>query len=85
MDLAVGPLGDLGELLLGRLVGAVEVVELLDRHPRGDLAGTRAAHPVGHHEQRRALEERVLVALALAPNVAERRLLDDSKAHSYSW
>ncbi len=50
-------------------------LEDLDGDPRGDLAGLRAAHPVGDDEQRRASEQRVLVGAALAPGVAAGVLL----------
>src|SRR5206468_10265450 len=84
VDLAVRGPGHLGEPLLRRAV-VIQVVELLHGYAGGHLARAGAAHPVGHREQRRALEERVLVSLALAPDVAARRLLDYPKSHSYSW
>ena len=51
----------------------------LDGDPRGHLAGLRAAHPVGDHEQRRAREQRVLVGAPLAPGVAAGVLLCDAE------
>ena len=51
------------------------LLEGLDRDPRCDLAGLRAAHAVGHHEQRRAREQRVLVGAPLAPGVGTGVLL----------
>ena len=44
-----------------------------------DLAGLRAAHPVRDHEQRRADEEVVLVALALAAQVGVVEVLGDAQ------
>ena len=44
-------------------------LEGLDRDPRGDLAGLGPAHPVGHHEQGSAGEQRVLVGAPLAAGV----------------
>jgi hypothetical protein len=52
-------------------------VERPHRHLRGDLAGLRAAHPVRDDEQRRAREEAVLVALALAADVGVLEVLGD--------
>ena len=68
VDAAVGLLDDPHEAVGGRAV-AEPGVEGLDRHLRGDLAGLGAAHAVGDHEQRRADEVVVLVALALAAQV----------------
>ena len=48
---------------------------------RGDLAGLRAAHPVGHREQRRARVEGVLVAPALAAGVGALEVLGDAQHH----
>ncbi len=62
---------------VGRVVEAV--LEGLDREPRGDLARLRAAHAVGHHEQRRAREHRVLVGAALAAGVGAHVLLGDAQ------
>ena len=54
-------------------------LEGLDGDARGDLAGLRAAHAVGDHEQRRAREQRVLVGAPLAPGVGARVLLGDAQ------
>ena len=54
-------------------------VERVDRHLGGDLAGLRAAHAVGDHEQRRADEVVVLVALALAAEVGGVELFGDAE------
>ncbi len=54
-------------------------LEGLDRDPRGDLAGLRAAHAVGDDEQRRAREQRVLVGAPLAPGVGAGVLLGDAQ------
>ena len=73
------------ELALGRLRGITRVAERLGGDLRRDLAGARAAHPVGHREDRRREHEVVLVRLALAPDVAQPRLFDHSQRHGYSW
>ena len=62
VDPRVGLLDALGQPLLGRAVVRQPVGERLDGDLRGDLAGLRAAHPVGDDEQRRAGEGAVLVA-----------------------
>ena len=55
------------------------LLEDLDREVRGDLAGLGAAHPVGDREQRRAREEGVLVAPALAAGVGALEVLGDAQ------
>ena len=57
------------------------LLQLLDRHRRGHLAGLRAAHAVGHREQRRANGQRVLVRGPLAAHVGAAGLLDDAERH----
>ena len=71
VDGAVRALDDVAQAVGGRTFGQPGR-ERLDGHLGRDLAGLRAAHAVGDDEQRRAHEEVVLVALALA---AEVRLL----------
>ena len=79
MDACVGVARERGELELGlRGIGQAGL-EGLDRDPRGDLAGLRAAHAVGNHEQRRAREQRVLVGAPLAPGVGPGVLLGDAQ------
>ena len=56
-------------------------LERLGGDPRGDLAGLRAAHPVGDREQRRAGVVGVLVRRPLAPGVGPERLLCDPQRH----
>ena len=63
------------EAVGGRAV-AEPGVEGLDGHLGGDLAGLGAAHAVGDHEQRRADEVVVLVALALAAQVGGVELFE---------
>ena len=78
VDLAVRLLGDLLELALGGASGrSISALEGAGRDPRGDLAGLRAAHPVGDGEQRRAGEVGVLVRVALPAGVGLVRLLGD--------
>ena len=50
-----------------QLVGLVILAEGGRREPGRDLAGLRAAHPVGHREERRVEDEGVLVP---APHAA---------------
>ena len=71
MDAGVGLEHPLGEQLLGaRRAGVAEpALERLDRELRGDLAGLRAAHPVGDDEHRSAGEVGVLVRAARAAGV----------------
>src|SRR6202041_3489781 len=57
------------ETLLGARGVFEAAVEGLDRDPRGDLAGLRAAHAVRDDEQRRARQQRVLVRAALQAGV----------------
>ncbi len=69
VDVGVGLLHPGREPLLGATVVRQPLRERIDGDPRGDLAGLRAAHPVGHDEQRRAGERGILVAPALASGV----------------
>jgi hypothetical protein len=62
---------------VGQAVG-----EDLDRKRRRDLAGLRAAHPVGHHEQRRLGEVAVLVDSTQLAGVRQREPLGDAKHQS---
>jgi hypothetical protein len=68
VDAPVGLLDDPHQAV-GRRPVADAGVEGLDRHLGGDLAGLGAAHAVRDHEQRRADEVVVLVALSLAPQI----------------
>ena len=75
VDAGVGRARERGQLEL-RVGGVLQArLKGLDRDPRGDLAGLRAAHAVGHHEQRRAREQGVLVGAPLAPGVGPGVLL----------
>ena len=77
-DLAVRLLGDLLELPSAEASSLARTsLERLGRDPRGDLAGLRAAHPVGDGEQRRARVVGVLVGVPLAPGVGLVCLLGD--------
>ena len=67
------------EPLLGRAVVGQAAGERLGGEPRGDLAGLRAAHPVGDDEQRGAHEEAVLVRPALAAGVGLLEVLGDAQ------
>ena len=78
VDPLVGLLDDAGERLGERAVGQL-VVERAHRDLRRDLAGLRPAHAVGDHEQRRAHEEVVLVALALTAEVGGVPVLCDAQ------
>ena len=78
VDALVGLLDDVHERLGARAVGQL-VVERLHRDLRRDLAGLRAAHAVRDHEQGRAHEEVVLVALPLAADVGGVPLLCDAQ------
>ena len=74
VDAGVGLDDQRGEPLLGAAAAVGQaVLEDLDRRPRRDLAGLRAAHPVGDDEQRRAREVAVLVGAALAAGVGALR------------
>ena len=78
VDLAVRLLGDLLQLpLRGGVVVARAALEGAGGDPGGDLAGLRAAHAVGHGEQRRPGEVGVLVGVPLAPGVGLVCLLGD--------
>ena len=63
---------------------AEALLEGVDRDLRGDLAGLRAAHPVGDDEQRRARQQRVLVGAPLATGVGAGVLLGDAQHQSTS-
>ena len=67
------------EPLLGGAVVRQAGGERLGREARGDLAGLRAAHPVGDDEQRRAHEEAVLVRSPLAAGVGLLEVLGDAQ------
>src|SRR4029077_12344010 len=79
VDLAVRRLRDLLELALGRLLVAdpAAALEGTRGDSRGDLAGLRAAHPVGDGEQRCAREVGVLVRVALSAGVCLVGLVGD--------
>ena len=69
VDAPVGGLHDRGQALLGAALFRQVPLKGFDRDSRGDLAGLRAAHSVGDHEQRRARERAVLVAASLATRI----------------
>ena len=75
---ALARLDDLDEALARVAVGQA-ALERPHGHLRRDLARLRAAHPVRHDEQRRADEEVVLVALALAAEVGVVEVLGDAQ------
>ena len=77
VDLGVRLADQLGQRLAGRAAVGQPALELLDRQLGGHLARLRAAHPVRDHEQRRADEVVVLVALALAAEVGVVEVLGD--------
>ena len=83
VDARVGLEHALGEQLLGaRRAGVAEpALEGLDRDPRGDLAGLRAAHPVGDDEHRRAREVGVLVRAARAAGVGVGEVVGGDAEH----
>ena len=83
VDPLVGLLDDAGERLGQRAVGQL-VVERAHGDLRRDLAGLRAAHAVRDHEQGRAHEEVVLVALALTAKVGGVPVLCDAQ-HAVGW
>jgi hypothetical protein len=78
VDAAVGRADDVGQRLAGRPVRQL-LLEGLDGHLGRHLAGLRAAHAVGDHEQRRADVVVVLVALALAAQVGGVELFGDAE------
>jgi hypothetical protein len=80
VDPLVGLLDDPDQGLGARAVGKL-VVEGAHRDLGGDLARLGAAHAVGDHEQGRAHEEVVLVALPLQPEVRPVPMLSDSQHH----
>ena len=62
-----------------------ELAEGVDREARRELARTRAAHAVGDDEERRLIEERVLVRPAHLAGVARARVVDDAHGHHSSY
>ncbi len=80
VDALVGLLhGDAEALLDAAVARGQPALEDLDRGPRGDLPRLRAAHAVGHREQRRARDVRVLVGAALAAGVGALDVLGDAQ------
>ena len=75
MDARVGRLRERDQRGVGVCGVAQPFAEGLDGDLRGDLAGLGAAHPVGHDEQRRTGQQRVLVGAALAAGVGRGVLL----------
>src|SRR5207237_434904 len=69
---------------LGLGGGLETVLEGLHRNLRGHLPRLRSAHAVGHHEQGRARQQRILVGAPLAPGVARRVLLGHAEHQSTS-
>jgi len=65
--------GGPAQQLLGGGGALVDALERLDGHPRRDLARLGAAHPVGDREQRRVVDEGVLVVPAPAASVRGAR------------
>ena len=82
MDAEVGRAGVLGEAALGIRRVLESLLKGLDRQPRGHLSRLRAPHPVGHDEQRRAGQHRVLVRPPLTPGVGPDVLLGYSQHQS---
>ena len=68
--------------LLALVLDQVELGERLGAHARRELAGERAAHAVGHHEERRAQEERVLVGAANVAGLGQAGRIDDVELSS---
>ena len=86
VDLGVGlahrerqPLARPVAVLARKLAG-----ELPHGQLRGDLAGLGTPHSVGHDEDRRTLEMRVLVGRTLVPGVGAGDVLGDADHHSSS-
>src|SRR5262249_32873463 len=67
---------------LAAAVGAA-LPERCRGEPGGDLAGLRAAHPVGDGEERRLADEGVFVAAPLPAGVGAAERLDDRDHDSY--
>jgi hypothetical protein len=83
VDPAVGVLDHAHEPVGRRAVGQT-LAERLDGHLGGHLAGLRAAHAVGDHEQRRANEVVVLVALPLPSEVGRVEVFGDAQHQARS-
>ncbi len=79
VDAGVGGARVQGQSVLGGHGVGEAVVEGLHGDPRGDLAGLRPAHAVGDDEQRRALQQRVLVGAPLAAGVGGGVVLCDAQ------
>nr|WP_230316180.1 hypothetical protein [Conexibacter sp. W3-3-2] len=80
VDLGVGVLDERGEALLDAALALGQAgLEHGDRHPRGDLAGLRAAHAVGDREQGRPRERGVLVGPAGTAGVGVLEVVGDAK------
>ena len=63
----------------------LELAERVDGEARRELAGPRAAHAVGDHEQGRLIEERVLVRAPHLAGVARARVIDDAHGRYSSY
>ena len=83
VDAPVGLAHALGQPLLGAQAVRQLVLEGLDGDPRGDLAGLRAAHAVGDHEQRGAGKRAVLVVAALAAGIGLAGDLGGAEHHCW--
>ena len=82
MDTRVGGQRVRGQPLLGGSTVGQTGVEGLHRDLRRHLAGLRAAHAVGDHEQRRARQQRVLVGAPLQAGVGARVMFGHAE-HRY--
>src|SRR5438128_266315 len=80
VDTAIRLLDEGDDACLAAGTGAA-LLQLCGGHPRRDLAGLRAAHPVGDGEERRLHDVRVLVVPSLAAGVGHAR--DPSDHCSY--
>ena len=81
-DAAVRDADRRAQRLLAVMLDQVELGERLGAHARRELAGQRAAHAVGDHEERRAQEERVLVGAADVAGLGQAGRIDDADRHS---